>query len=411
MIEERPFPFSVRASQRIYRWLLRAFPDAYRREFAQPMEQLFRDCAADTFSESGYLGLAGLWWRTIGDYLCSLPREYGRTRNSVATTQKISIARLSPGAMDTFKNCTEGAKKMLAQAQKESVRLGHACVDTEHLLLGLLFDRSSAATRALVDMGLNPETVRTAVEKEAGTVPCGTLPWHFTSYSLSGRAGKTLTLACREAKLQQSNLSTTHVLLGLLRESDGVAARVLSEFGVDLDRGRNQLKLARVSPAAHLPNENLRFTRLPREDLFKTYVGHYLLSPSYVVAITADRDQLYAQATNRPCRTMKRMSADHYAFIGVGNEVSFERDRAGQIVGAMFYKNGMIQWAPKLAPGQLRPEPKEIPLTQAEAAEYVGDFGGPPFKFTVMQKGGQLAVKFAEHEVTKVFACAQDVFF
>ena len=130
-------------------------------------------------------------------------------------------------------------------ARKEADRFNHAYVGTEHLLLGLIKLGQGVAVNVLERMGLELETVRMEVEKEVGSGPpqktAGNIPY-------TPRVKKVLALANKEAKaLNHSYVGTEHLLLGLLREGEGVAARVLKRLDVDIQRTRNEI-LAEIDP-------------------------------------------------------------------------------------------------------------------------------------------------------------------
>jgi len=136
-------------------------------------------------------------------------------------------------------NFTPRAQQVLALARKEADRFNHNFVGTEHLLLGLLKLGQGVAVNVLQRMGLDLESVRMEVEKLVGTGPdqkmMGNIP--FTP-----RVKKVLALAQKEAKaLNHSYVGTEHILLGLLREGDGVAAKVLKSFDVDLEQTRQEI--------------------------------------------------------------------------------------------------------------------------------------------------------------------------
>ena len=136
-------------------------------------------------------------------------------------------------------NFTPRAQQVLALARKEADRFNHNYVGTEHLLLGLIKLGQGVAVNVLQKMGLDPEIVRQEVEKQVGTGPenkmSGNIPY-------TPRVKKVLALAGKEAKaLQHSYVGTEHILLGLLREGEGVAARVLTSLEVDLERTRNEV--------------------------------------------------------------------------------------------------------------------------------------------------------------------------
>ncbi|MEM1159215.1 MAG: ATP-dependent Clp protease ATP-binding subunit [Verrucomicrobiota bacterium] len=136
-------------------------------------------------------------------------------------------------------NFTPRAQQVLALARKEADRFNHNYVGTEHLLLGLIKLGQGVAVNVLQKMGLDLETVRMEVEKQVGSGPdtkmSGNIPY-------TPRVKKVLALAGKEAKaLHHSYVGTEHILLGLLREGDGVAARVLKTLEIDLDRTRNEV--------------------------------------------------------------------------------------------------------------------------------------------------------------------------
>src|SRR5512141_503297 len=141
---------------------------------------------------------------------------------------------MSEEAMNNF---TPRAQQVLALARKEADRFNHNFVGTEHLLLGLIKLGQGVAVNVLQKMNL--ETVRMQVEKEVGTGPdqkmIGNIPY-------TPRVKKVLALAAKEAKaLNHTYVGTEHILLGLLREGDGVAARVLKNLDVDIEQTRQEI--------------------------------------------------------------------------------------------------------------------------------------------------------------------------
>src|SRR5215210_4239830 len=143
---------------------------------------------------------------------------------------------MSDEAMNNF---TPRAQQVLALARKEADRFNHNFVGTEHLLLGLIKLGQGVAVNVLQKMGLDLETVRMEVEKQVGTGPdqkmIGNIPY-------TPRVKKVLALAAKEAKsLNHSYVGTEHILLGLLREGDGVAARVLKNLDVDIEQTRQEI--------------------------------------------------------------------------------------------------------------------------------------------------------------------------
>ncbi len=136
-------------------------------------------------------------------------------------------------------NFTPRAQQVLSLARKEADRFNHNYVGTEHLLLGLLKLGQGVAVNVIEKMGLDLDTVRMEVEKQVGSGPetkmTGSIPY-------TPRVKKVLALAGKEAKnLQHSYVGTEHILLGLLREGEGVAARVLKNLEIDIERTRNEI--------------------------------------------------------------------------------------------------------------------------------------------------------------------------
>ncbi|MGA0853689.1 MAG: ATP-dependent Clp protease ATP-binding subunit [Luteolibacter sp.] len=142
-------------------------------------------------------------------------------------------------------NFTPRAQQVLALARKEADRFNHSYVGTEHLLLGLIKLGQGVAVNVLERMGLELDTVRMEVEKEVGSGPPQKSPGNIP---YTPRVKKVLALANKEAKaLNHSYVGTEHLLLGLLREGEGVAARVLRRLDVDIQRTRNEI-LAEIDP-------------------------------------------------------------------------------------------------------------------------------------------------------------------
>jgi ATP-dependent Clp protease ATP-binding subunit ClpC len=138
-----------------------------------------------------------------------------------------------------MQNFTPRAQQVLALARKEADRFNHNYVGTEHLLLGLIKLGQGVAVNVIQKMGLDLETVRMEVEKQIGTGPetkmVGNIPY-------TPRVKKVLALAQKEAKqLNHNYVGTEHILLGLLREGEGAAARILKALDVDIERCRNEI--------------------------------------------------------------------------------------------------------------------------------------------------------------------------
>ncbi len=138
-----------------------------------------------------------------------------------------------------FNNFTPRAQQVFALAQKEADRLNHNFVGTEHVLLGLVKLGQGVAVNVLLNIGIDLEAIRAEVEKLVDTGPghkmIGKIPYTPT-------VKQVLDLASREAKaLNHAYVGTEHILLGLLREGEGVAARILRQLHVDIDKTRLEI--------------------------------------------------------------------------------------------------------------------------------------------------------------------------
>ncbi|OIK12607.1 ATP-dependent Clp protease ATP-binding subunit ClpC [Bacillus sp. MUM 116] len=136
-----------------------------------------------------------------------------------------------------FGRFTERAQKVLALAQEEAIRLGHNNIGTEHILLGLVREGEGIAAKALYGLGLGSDKIQKEVENLIGKGQEVPQTIHYTP-----RAKKVIELSMDEArKLGHSYVGTEHILLGLIREGEGVAARVLNNLGVSLNKARQQV--------------------------------------------------------------------------------------------------------------------------------------------------------------------------
>ena len=137
-----------------------------------------------------------------------------------------------------FERFTDRARRVVVLAQEEARLLNHNYIGTEHILLGLIHEGEGVAAKALESLGISLEGVRQQVEEiigQGGASPSGHIP--FTP-----RAKKVLELSLREAlQLGHNYIGTEHILLGLIREGEGVAAQVLVKLGADLSRVRQQV--------------------------------------------------------------------------------------------------------------------------------------------------------------------------
>jgi len=165
-----------------------------------------------------------------------------------------------------FERFTDRARRVVVLAQEEARMLDHNYIGTEHILLGLIHEGEGVAAKALTSLGISLQAVRQQVEEIIGHgqhAPAGHIP--FTP-----RAKKVLELSLREAlQLGHNYIGTEHILLGLIREGDGVAAQVLVRLGADLNRVRHQvIQLVHVAkgdrPTRIATGESLRL-RAPAE--------------------------------------------------------------------------------------------------------------------------------------------------
>ena len=174
-----------------------------------------------------------------------VPRQgwpWSRYRPPCRTMREAGNCRLndsgSMGCCWMFERFTDRARRVVVLAQEEARMLNHNYIGTEHILLGLIHEGEGVAAKALESLGISLEAVREQVEEIIGQgqqAPSGHIP--FTP-----RAKKVLELSLREAlQLGHNYIGTEHILLGLIREGEGVAAQVLVKLGADLNRVRQQV--------------------------------------------------------------------------------------------------------------------------------------------------------------------------
>src|ERR1043165_2011952 len=139
---------------------------------------------------------------------------------------------------DRFDKFTERARKVLQLAQEEAQRFNHNYIGTEHLLLGLVREGEGVAAKVLANLGVDLNKVRSAVEFIIGRGDRMVIG----DISLTPRAKKVIELAVEEARrLNHNYIGTEHLLLGLVREGEGIAAGVLESLGVNLEKVRTQV--------------------------------------------------------------------------------------------------------------------------------------------------------------------------
>jgi len=153
-----------------------------------------------------------------------------RRGSALLLAERIKRATMRTQPKGMFQRFTDRARRAVHLAQEEARLLRHDCVGTEHLLLGLLYEGEGVAAKALESLGISREDVRGQVEEIIGHGQ-GSRPGHIP---FTRRAKKVLELSLREAlALGHHYIGTEHLLLGLLREGEGIAAQVLTRLGAD----------------------------------------------------------------------------------------------------------------------------------------------------------------------------------
>ena len=195
-------------------------------------------------------------------------RVEARTINEGVKETFVKVMRGKGQPKDRFDKFTGRVRKVLTLAQEEAERLNHNYMGTEHLLLGLLDEGEGVAVQALGNLGGEIQRVRGAVEEiighgnHAGVDDVGLTP----------RAKKVIELSMDEAKrMGHRYIGTEHLLLGLIREGDGIAAKVLESFGLKVDRVRTEItgvlaNLGRVAESIG-PKNNVVTCRLDDHDI------------------------------------------------------------------------------------------------------------------------------------------------
>ena len=236
------------------RWTESWFPDAFIGTMAQllialetgkePVISGRDNLKTMALVEAAYLSAAefrSVAYDEIERAAAAAAREKGKLGSSIRFLSRILNRSKQPRARrsETIATFTPRAQQALALARKEAGQLGHNFVGTEHVLLGLLGLDAGVAVNVLRKTGTSFERVRDEVKKWAGV---GASQRIFGKIPYTPRVKKVLALAAKERKeLNHTYVGTEHILLGLLREGDGIAGRVLQQLGVELDRTRQEI--------------------------------------------------------------------------------------------------------------------------------------------------------------------------
>jgi len=167
---------------------------------------------------------------------------------------------------DTLKRFTSKARRVLTLAQEEAQRLHHNYIGTEHILLGLVRETSGVASKVLRNLGVQPKQVEEILRRTAGTGR-GSM---FGKLTLTPRTKRVLELAMDEARrMGHQYIGTEHLLLGLVRQGDGMAIDILRRLGVDLNRVRIETQKALMESPVYAPKRRTR-TKTPVVDQLTT---------------------------------------------------------------------------------------------------------------------------------------------
>jgi len=167
-----------------------------------------------------------------------------------------------------FERFSEGARRVLTRAQGEAQRLGHNYIDTEHILLGIAGEESGVASKVLSNFGISVNKIQAAVEFVIGK---GERRATKGDVDLAPRAKRAIEFAVDEARrLNSSYIGVEHLLLGLLRESEGVAFSVLESFGITLERTRDEVSRVGKQEAVRTRTTGRATTRTPTLDQLGT---------------------------------------------------------------------------------------------------------------------------------------------
>jgi len=233
-------------SDGIYRLLLIAYPDDFRRRYGAEMAQVFHDSCRDAIARAGTASIAGVWLHTIGDLIVSALKERvtepGNRQQALKYAEEKSatmrLFRQTPRVRLSFDTFTKRARNALQLATEEARALNHAYIGTEHILLGLIRERPGVSGEVLHNLGVTLDQARGATQSLVGV---GKQPAPELQ-PLSKRAAQALERAVEEARqLNHRFVGTEHLLLGIIETSNGAAVGVLDRMGVPADHVRAEV--------------------------------------------------------------------------------------------------------------------------------------------------------------------------
>ena len=201
-----------------------------------------------------------------------------------------------------FERFTERARQVVVLAQEEARTLKHNYIGTEHILLGLLREEEGLAARVLEGLEITVEEVRAQVIRIVGSgeeVTSGQIP--FTP-----RAKKVLELALREAlSLGHNYIGTEHILLGLVRENEGVAARILADFDADSEKIRNEIIRMLSGPGRRQQGQAARRARAATRSRASCSTSSAATSPSSRPRASSTRSSGARPRSSGSCRSSR----------------------------------------------------------------------------------------------------------
>jgi hypothetical protein len=217
----------LRISARLYQWLLRAYPAAFRREYGEPMAQLFRDCSARAFAERGYWGLVRLWRHTLADLVSSSLREHVARLKSRARILLVASPSLTPRA-----------RRSLEIAVRAAETAGCMGIGLEHVLLGLI--EEGAGNRIGRDTGVAGYVLR-GLNVNARRVREQAVPYQPPASQAAIDSTSFVPILIRSAeaearRLGHSFVGTEHLLLGLIGEQRPALETYFQSLGVSVEQ-------------------------------------------------------------------------------------------------------------------------------------------------------------------------------